>query len=355
MTNDALIRDPVFQLNLLVWMAKEQPADGYRVRPLFFQHGFQLLSIEQPFPFPDATVRAIEIVELEISIRPEPELLLKRNSDQRALYFEAKANSFSPESSNSKQARGHLIACGPAFAEVLHPLEKALLCYVLPADKISPMNVCLKVLRDELQAKTLQPGDFSTHGLAVNGNDLVYSWDESFKNFTDVLDHSVSVIHQVEENTDPSPLLLVYSDEDCPDENRRSFYRQVLLQKLVATLVSDANLQPIEQPYTTTPRELALKTTDQAFLYLARRKQLSMERFIRQNIFGRISSFWAEKQFPPVKLEGNVLRINYKDKLAKEQFLDWLEDAKRTTFSDQMPPPEPPFLPGLEPGTTTAP
>ena len=49
--NDA-IHDPVFQLNLLVWMAKDQPAEGFRVRPVFSKYGFQLHYIEQPFPFP---------------------------------------------------------------------------------------------------------------------------------------------------------------------------------------------------------------------------------------------------------------------------------------------------------------
>ena len=42
MKTEALLRDPVFQLNLLIWMAKEQPANSYRVRPLFFENGFRL-------------------------------------------------------------------------------------------------------------------------------------------------------------------------------------------------------------------------------------------------------------------------------------------------------------------------
>jgi len=34
-------------------------------------------------------------------------------------------------------------------------------------------------------------------------------------------------------------------------------------------------------------------------------------------------------------LENQTLQISYKDNLAKEQFLEWLEDAKRTNFSDE--------------------
>src|ERR1700676_1052256 len=130
-----LIRDPVFQLNLLLWMAKEQPPIGYVVKPLFFENGFAVLYIEQPFAFPEAAVVAIEKCTQNISAKPEPELLLRRMLDKKALYLEAKANSFSSTSDTARQARGHLLAAGEVFAEVLAPLQSCLLCYVLPNDK----------------------------------------------------------------------------------------------------------------------------------------------------------------------------------------------------------------------------
>ena len=61
----------------------------------------------------------------------------------------------------------------------------------------------------------------------------------------------------------------------------------------------------------------------------------------------RISSFWREKNFSPVKLEADRLEITFKDSLAKSEFMDWLEDSKRTSFSDERPPIEQPVLPGL--------
>lgn len=335
MNNDALIRDPVFQLNLLVWMAKDQPAEGYRVRPLFSQQGFQLMYIQQPFALPERTQQAIAGADLDISVKPEPELLLQRSTDQRALYLEAKANSFGPDSTTARQGRGHLLACGPAFAEVMQPLREALLCYVLPADKCGPMTDCLAALSAELRGKSLAPGEHSAHGLAVSGTDLVYAVDEQFRQFAGVPELSLAVMHHLDPDTDPSPLLLVYSDEDLPGGEHRNFYRQVLLQKFVATLICDANLQPVGEPYSTTARELAIKTTDGVFQYLARDKQTCMERFIRKNIFGRIAEFGRQKSFPPVRLDHQTLHIHYKDNLAKEQFLDWLEDAKRTNFSDE--------------------
>jgi hypothetical protein len=55
------------------------------------------------------------------------------------------------------------------------------------------------------------------------------------------------------------------------------------------------------------------------------------------------------KPFSPVKLEGNRFEISFKDSLAKSEFMDWLEDPKRTGFTDQLPPAETPMLPGIEP------
>jgi len=74
----------------------------------------------------------IEASPLYMSKEPEPELILGRNSDKKGLYFEAKASSFKAGTTIVKQARAHLLACGPAFAETLAPLQHALLCSSYP-------------------------------------------------------------------------------------------------------------------------------------------------------------------------------------------------------------------------------
>jgi hypothetical protein len=355
MKNEALIRDPVFQLNLLLWMTKEQPSSGYRVRPFFCENGFGIVYIEQPFAFPDTTARAIEASSLNISKEPEPEMILGRNTDKKGLYFEAKADSFSPESSNSKQARGHLLACGPAFAEALAPFELGLLCYVVPKDRCLPMAECLAKLTTELQSPPMAPGPHSVHGLEVVAQDLVYSWDNAFKQHIGVAGDGVAILHELQDDTDPSPLLLIFSDQDCPNPERAGYYRRVLVNQVVAKLVADLHLLPLEQPYSITARELLLHTSDGILNYLARDRQKNMINIVRQNVFARIASSWRDKSFTPVQLEGDRLQINFKDNLAKEPFMDWLEDPKKTAFVDTLPPTNQPLLPGIDPpqkGTT---
>ena len=246
MERPPLLEDPVFQLNLLLWMAKEQPHAGYRVRPLFYEQGFRIVYIEQPFRFPEETARAIEASGLEITSSPEPEVILGRDSDKKALYFEAKANSFGTESSkNAKQARAHLLAIGPAFKEVLSPLGECLLCYLVPADGCTPMSYCLKALCRELNRKHLHTGPFSVHGLALRGPQVIYSWDAAFKKHVGLQDDEVAVLDNVTEETDPTPLILVFCDDDCSNNPVRDLYRQAVIDQALACLLW--NLQMVRE------------------------------------------------------------------------------------------------------------
>ncbi|MDX9862636.1 MAG: hypothetical protein RBS99_17145, partial [Rhodospirillales bacterium] len=161
MSAEALLRDPGFQLNLLLWMTREQPSNAYLIRPLFQELGFALTYIENRFSLPEETIRRAKVTSLEIGMAPEPDVLLQRDRDKKALYIEAKAGSFSAESSSAKQARGHLLASGSAYAEVMRPIEQCLFCCVVPDSDQSPMDKCLTTLCGELSRAGLDPGPHS--------------------------------------------------------------------------------------------------------------------------------------------------------------------------------------------------
>jgi len=342
MKTEQLLRDPVFQLNLLLWMAKEQPKDGYRVRPFFHEHGFGIIYIEMPFPFPEETTRAIEELELDISTRPEPDLILGRKGNGKGLYFEAKSDSFGPDSSNSRQARGHLLATGPAFGEVLAPLTSALLCYVVPDDKRTDMSQCLATLTQELKEKGLPAGQYSCHGLAIKNRALLYRWDESFKAHTGIGEDEMSVLDDLEEDTDPSPLILVFSDEDCHNPDMRDYYRRVVIEQVRACLLCDLHPFEVGNTYRKTSDELLVQVSDGVFDYLGRERQKGLRRLVRENVFKRILKQWEDKQ-PSVRLEDDQLVVQWKTDDEKEAFLNWLED-RRMSFDTSRPPIEQPSL-----------
>lgn len=345
MKTEALLRDPVFQLNLMLWMAKEQPPADYRVRPLFYNWGFEIIYVEQPFAFPEETVKAINGSALDIGMPPEPDLILGRSRDNKALYFEAKANSFGIASTNSKQARAHLIASGPVFGEVLSPLNACLLCYVVPDGACEPMSQCLATLAYELQDKGLKPGAFSCHGLAVNETRIVYSWDSAFKIHVNITNNALPVLDDVTDDTDPTPLLLVFSEEDCSNIEMRNFYRRVVIDQVRACLLCDLHSVPLEEKHETSPDSLLEKTTDGIFQYLGRERQKKLRRLIRENIFKKIADYWKERQ-SGVTLVGDYLAVIWRSAEEKDDFLDWIED-RRTHFDAGKPPAEKPCMDSL--------
>jgi len=334
MKADTLIRDPVFQLNLLLWMTKEQPSGDYRVRPLFFELGFKIIYIEQPFRFPEETSRKAIGSGLVISEAPEPELILGGENDEKALYFEAKANSFGPESSNAKQARGHLVATGPPFQEVLAPLKSCLLCYVVPEENRVLMLQCLAHLSSELAATELEPGLFSCHGLMVSTNQLIYGWDVAFKDYLGLAEDSAIVLSDLDDDTDPSPLLLLFSEEDCPTEGMRDFYRQVVIEQVRARLLCDLETLPLNREYEISVDELLLETSDRLFDYLGRERQKRLRLLIRENLFRRIRDYWVDKE--GVRVENDQLYIRWRSTIEKTDFLAWLED-RRLKFETNRP------------------
>jgi hypothetical protein len=349
MKTESLLSDPVFQLNLLLWMAKEQPADSYSVRPLFREHGFEIIYIENPFPLPEEVVSIIDKAGLEVSRTPEPDLLLGRKRDHRALYLEAKANSFSPASTNCKQARGHMVAAGPAFAEVMAPYQTCLLCYVLPKKANALMRKCLSVLHKDLAGAELDDSPFSVHGLSVRGTNLVYSWDRAFSQHTGARGSSATIMRNVGDDTDPSPLLLVYTDEDYPDPERRGLIRKAVLNQVHAEMLCQLQTCPPLQPYEATAEGLLMKMTDGVLKYLGRERLRSMRRLVRENLFRRVHEFWQQRQPGTVTWNYDTLKVQWGSASGRDEFLDWLEDYGRTAFSDEKPPAnDMPLLPDAE-------
>ena len=343
MKPDDLIRDPVFQLNLLLWMAKEQPKDHWRVRPVFCEAGFSILYIEQPFRFPVVTSQAIKASPLAISFAPEPDLLLARAGNGKALYFEAKANSFGLGSSTCEQARGHLIAVGPAFSETYPPLN-ALLCYVLPDAARPEMGLCLGQLLAELEAAGLKPGMHSVHGLEVAKGDLAYRWDDAFSAHVGMTGGSAVVLKDMAEDTDPSPLLLVYTDEDCPTPDMQSFYRRAMLDQVRARLLCDLHAVEAGGLYQVSVDQLLKRTTEGIFDYLASKRQKSVRGLVRTNVLVPICKYWEAKLPGCVSWKDGMFTVRWADESEKDQLLDWLED-RSTRFPDDKPREDPWLIP----------
>lgn len=347
MQPDEIIRDPVFQLNLLLWMTREQPEDGYRVRPVFHKAGFGIRGIDTPIALPQAVITQVEGTKLKVLYNPEPDLRLINKPPTKELYIEAKKGSFGPESSNSEQARAHLLAAGPMSAELYTPVSEVVLAYHLPEDQRAGMDDCLKKLSTELNGHGLGTAPYSTCAFKASANSIEYVPGDAASTLLGIPTDSVAVVSDLTDGTDPSPLLLLVVDQDHHDQGRINLYRNAVQQQVIASLL--CRLHASEEPsISISALALLTETSGDTIKHLPPKRQKAIESMVVENIFKKIRDHWKEKQPEMVKLVGRALNLAFETSLRRTEFLDWIEDPK-TTFSAKAPPPEEALLPGFGP------
>ena len=148
------------------------------------------------------------------------------------------------------------------------------------------------------------------------------------------------ILRDIADGTDPSPLFLVFSAEDYPDPKRQDLCRMALQNQVHAVLLCELHRCPVGAEYVRSADELLYKTTDGVFQYIGHKRQKDMRRLVRGILFRRIFDFWLSKAPGLVRLEESTLRIQFRDAAQRDEFLDWLEDFKRTLFATSTPPPE---------------
>lgn len=106
-----LARDPLFQLNLMIWLSWP-PSPSIR-NPIFQKKGFELLYLGLTLSVPPAaTLRAKNhIPSVPLGLSPRPDLLLYSRGTSHFIPLECKATSFSMSSIEKVTQAGSLLAC----------------------------------------------------------------------------------------------------------------------------------------------------------------------------------------------------------------------------------------------------
>ena len=201
-------------------------------------------------------------------------------------------------------------------------VSSCLLCYLVPEDNRGLMRECLDELSLQLSSVGLHPGPHSTHGLSVADRELHYSWDEAFKSYVAVDDDGVVVMHDLEDDADPSPLFLIYSAEDYPDADRQDLLRQCLIDQVHALLLSELHRLAPGAVYECSADSLLKDMTDGVFDFLGRQRQKTMCKLVRLNVMRRIQDYSRDRFQDIVNVAGAVLRISFPNHDRKSSFLD---------------------------------
>src|SRR6266487_1866933 len=152
-----LIASPLYQVNLVLWMATKD--NGGRVVPLLANAGYDVLYVEKPLNLPPEVRQAFSRAALSFVDPVSPDFILT-GAKKSYLLIECKRTMFSSASSTAEQARSLLL-------QVPRVLELALvrkggsfstgaLAYVTRANKEHDILDGVQTLASELRSKKLK-------------------------------------------------------------------------------------------------------------------------------------------------------------------------------------------------------
>jgi hypothetical protein len=212
-----LTKDPLFQQNVVLWLAQESTGDD--ITPVLHSGGFGIFAVGRRLSLTAPTRSALAATTVAANHAAAPDVLLLRGLDGRLLVVECKRSSFGPDSSIARQARAMILVCGSDTADAVGlssaEFGAALLGYLVPDGQADPLAATLSVLEDEMRNASLIPGESTVLALAHEGSDdaieLVVSTQGA--SFLDIVEGAHTVL-RFTAGTDPRPLYFFPYDPD---------------------------------------------------------------------------------------------------------------------------------------------
>jgi len=236
-----LIKDPLFQLNTLLWLAQPLPS-GSEVTPLFYMNEFTVYAIAPLLGLPpDLRLMALE-AQIIIQDRIRPDVVLGQERGQKFVFTECKSSSFGPNSSTAEQARSLLIVAGSRAAEVLgldsSQVSDSLLAFLTPDCDQEPLTRTLTNLREEMRENRLPVGQFSVIGLLMTNSNISIVINKMGSEFLE-LPLGITPFMKRELGTDPRLLYFIPYDPDImQSEQEKVFCKRVLFERMQSTVVA---------------------------------------------------------------------------------------------------------------------
>jgi hypothetical protein len=236
-----LLRDPLFQLNIILWLTQPMPPQG-SITPLLHQKGFSVYAIAPALSVPPGIALAVQGSSLQTQQRVRPDVVLKRETDLNFALVECKASSFGVATEQAIQARTFLLLADELLAEVLglspEQIHASILAYALPHSESALLKATLSTLSNELRRHHLPTGDSTIIGLDIDSRDLRVVFDKSGSRFFSIASGSHTVM-QVQPGDDPRPLYFIPYDPDVhqsPEENL--FCKRILFERIHSVVLA---------------------------------------------------------------------------------------------------------------------
>jgi len=242
----APLRDPIYQLNFVLWMLEDLPG-GAPTRPFLRDLGYTLFSLGSSLPMQPEYRLRIAGAGVDAGQAPAPDVLAVRRESSEFLIIECKGGSFGVASSNCHQARALLVVSadlrGPLGLPP-RPVVNAVLSYLLPEPESADLQETLEQLRRELTSAGLPVAPFSVFGLEERPDGLYLTDRHPLGTLPADVESALGEgvrIHEILEGDTGRRLYLIPWDpsvSQAPEE--REFCRRILFERVLAEALSHA-------------------------------------------------------------------------------------------------------------------
>lgn len=239
-----LCKDPLFQLNLSIWLAQPQSSIDFYIYPLFYESGLSIYSIGPLLALPP-DIRGVVSGKVGCQDEARPDLVLESKKAKKYCILECKSSSFGPESSTAEQARTLLLIAGPIISEVLglgtRGQDDCMLCYLIGPNQTEWLKTTLGSLEKEIKERlNLESGNSGCFGINPDQLAITLEYPREVKEFLNLIKDSPIEIIKFEENTDPRPLYFIPYDPNIDQtKEEQEFCRRILLERILSYVISN--------------------------------------------------------------------------------------------------------------------
>jgi hypothetical protein len=260
-----LCSDPLFQLNLAIWLAQAKPAHP-SVYPLLHEAGFLIHSIGPTLALPVDTRLRLSESSLDCQDGAKPDLVLEADNSTRLLVLECKRSSFGTSSSTASQARTLLLLSGPIVAEVLatgaRGSAQGILCYLTGCDQTALLEETLSVMAQGLNDMDLETGKKGCLGIRPGATGILLEYSEELRELLGFEHEGPVSILEIQKDTDPRPLYFIPYDPNVEQSGEeKAFSRRILYERFLSYILSKAGPSRAPCEVTLTALEALIAST----------------------------------------------------------------------------------------------
>jgi hypothetical protein len=249
----AILGDPVFQLNVTLWMLQPAPPDA-PIRPVLRDVGYLLSALSRELPAPVALRPGLNVL-VGSDTAPAPDVLAEPPAGAPWLVIECKGSSFGPDSSTARQALKLLAVSGDLTSSLglsTGSERPGFVTYLTRLEERDRLLDTLLELRRRLTDAGLPAGPAGALGLfrsddgdvCVQRSSRDGDWPEPAAS---ALEPPARII-RLDPEEDPRPLYLLPWDPSVQqDREMRAFCRSVLFARVAAETVAVLGHETVPQ------------------------------------------------------------------------------------------------------------